>query len=286
MNIYVPELDRHQIGGGFSFLRNFKKGMKRFVHFVDTLEEADILFVAGVTLVEPSVINRAREMGKNIAFRVDNVPRKSRNERNTPHNRMKDYAALSDVVIYQSRWAEKYCEPLCGEGVVIQNGTDREIFYPAEVKPDHPRYLYAYHGKGNEQKGFWTAHIMFQNIYRADHTSEFWFIYDFGSEETGKYQKSNFDFWNGEKIQHLPVLSNAHDIANIMRQCTHFIYPAVADACPNIVNEAICCGLTVVGFPNHTLSGTSEVVDMLDEDRGLDRMCEEYYGVFRVMLNG
>lgn len=263
-------------------MRNLQRGLADRVHFVKHWQDCDIYFITGVTITDPAEVHEAHKAGKFVVLRVDNVPRKSRNRRQSPHERMKEFAQLADVVIYQSKWAEQYCKVLCGEGTVIYNGVDQSIFKPnKEISNDlrKNRYLFMYHGK-NEHKGFWTAHYEFQMIARKNPNAEFWFVYDFG-KDTQELVTANFDFWNGEKFQHLPRVETAQEVAEIMQQCGNLIYPSICDASPNVVLEARACGLGILGFPDGSMSGTKELVEL--DDISLERMCDEYYGVFSLL---
>ena len=82
-----------------------------------------IVLIIGVTITTPSEIHEAKKDGKKIVFRVDNVPKKSRNRRQSPYERIKEFAKLSDVIIYQSKWARDYCFPLAGDGTVSGSHT-------------------------------------------------------------------------------------------------------------------------------------------------------------------
>jgi glycosyltransferase involved in cell wall biosynthesis len=279
MKIYCPNIKEGGIGGGWTFLRNFRKGMAEKVHFVNTWQECDIFFITGITLTDKNELFEAHKAGKKIVLRVDNVPRKSRNRRSSPHERLKEFANLADVVIYQSEWAKSYCYPLCGDGTVIYNGVDQEIFKPRPEIKNPNRYLFAYHGK-NEQKGFWNAHFHFQMEFRKNPQAEFWFIYDFGREEP-ELHEADFDFWQGEHFTKLEKITDPLEMAGIMQQCSYFIYPAICDASPNVVLEAKACGLEVVCPASKELSGTQELIDL--EDISLERMCDEYYGVFLLL---
>lgn len=281
MKVYFPNIKEDGIGGGWTALRNLRKGLADKVQFAHSVEECDIYFVNGVTMVDKNEVYRAHELGKKIVFRVDNVPRNSRNRGGGMHNRMKKFAEIAEVVIYQSEWAKKYCYPLCGDGVVIYNGVDTNIFKPNLEKQNINRYLFAYHGK-NEQKNFWEAHLRFQFIARDNPDAEFWFIYDFGSE-TQRLQEANFDFWQGEDITHVNAVTRPEDMANIMQQCRYLIYPAISDASPNIVTEARACGLEVINAAPKELAGTQELLDP-DLDISLERMADEYFGVFQVAM--
>lgn len=281
IKVYAPNQKQDGIGGGFTFWRNFRKGMGNLVHFVDTWQECDIFFITGITIVDKNEIHEASKSGKKIVLRVDNVPRKSRNKRTSPHERLKEFADLADVVVYQSRWAKDYCYPLCGDGTVIYNGVDTDTFKPAPEKQVANRYIYAYHGK-NEHKNFWEAHLRFQYIQRLDKLASFWFIYDFGAG-TEELEAANFDFWQGERYLHLPKQESPHEMAEILQQCGGgLIYPSISDASPNIVLEARACGIPILHPAPKELSGTQELIEL--EDISLERMCEEYFGIFALLV--
>ena len=280
IKIYAPNSKPDGIGGGFSFYRNFRKGMNEKVFFVDSWQECDIVFITSITLIDKEEVYEAKQNGKKIVLRVDNVPRKSRNKRSSPHERLREFSEISDVVIYQSEWAKDYCYPLCGDGTIIYNGVDESIFKPDLTKQNPNRYLFAYHGK-NEQKNFWEAWLRFQYIFRANPEAEFWFIYDFGRDGQ-ELNDAQFDFWNGEKYKHLDRTDNPEDMARVLQSCGSLIYPAIADAAPNIVLEARACGLKILHPSDRELSGTQELIDL--KDISLERMCDEYHGVFKVIM--
>lgn len=281
MKIFAP-VSRESVGGGWTFYRNFKKGMSQLpdvqVEFVDTWQECDIFFITGVTIVDPSVVREASKAGKKIVLRVDNVPRKSRNRRSTPHERLKEFAELADAVIYQSEWAKNYCKPLCGIGDVIYNGVDTDIFYPPKnPSPDRENnFLFLFHGK-NEHKGFAKAHYLFQMEARKNPKAKFYFVYDFG-RDLPEMIDANFDFWNGENYEYIPKIENPDDVADLMRSCKTLIFPSICDASPNTVLEARACGMDVMGEDDKSLSGTAELMKL--EDISLVNMCEQYYGLF------
>lgn len=280
MKVYAPNIKQDGIGGGFSFWRNFQKGMSKKVHFVRTWQECDIFFIMGITTVVKEEVFEAKRAGKTIILRVDNVPRKSRNRRSSPHERLKEFADMADVVIYQSQWAKDYCFPLCGDGTIIHNGVDLDVFRPNKELQKPNRYLFAYHGK-NETKGFWQAHLEFQYIFRADQSAEFWFIYDFG-RDLQELQTASFDFWQAEKYRHIEKCESAEEMAELLQQCGKLIYPSISDAAPNIVLEARACGLEIICPAPRDRAGTQEMMEV--DDISLERMCDEYYGVFEVAL--
>lgn len=280
MRLFIPNSSKQAIGGGWTFLRNFKKAVGSQVQFVNSVDECDILMICGCTIVDKNIVHKARLMGKKIVFRVDNVPRKSRNRRSTPHERMKEYAELCDVVVYQSKWAEMYCKPLCGEGTIIYNGVDLDIFHPGQEPPEKDIYLYAYHGN-NELKSFWQAHYFYQMVHRENPNAEFWFTYDF-KRDLDELRKAHFDFWNGEKHTYMQKIQKPEEMANVMRMCKYLIYPSFADASPNIVLEARACGLEILHTVPH--GGTQELLDI--KDISIDRMGQEYLSLFKLLTTG
>lgn len=249
---------------------------------MDNWQECDVVLVAGVTLVDLGEIKEAKAAGKPIVYRVGNVPRKSRNRRNTPHNRMKELAGLADIVVHQSEWSKKYCFPLVGDGPVIYNGADPEIFSPAEKKPETERWLFAYHNK-NETKNFWTAWFLFSMRFRENPNAEFWFAYDFGRDDE-ELVNAGFDFWNGEKFRRVDRPQTPEEMADLLKQCTHYVHPAHMDACPNAVLEARSCGLEVVGAAPAELAGTIELLDP-NLDVSAERMAQEYIAACKLAMS-
>jgi len=270
------------VGGGWTFIRNIEKALKDRAHFVDNVKDCDVMLVCGVTITNVGDVKWAKQQGKAVVLRVDNVPKKSRNRRQTPHERMKEIADMCDVVIYQSEWAKKYCEPLTGEGTVIYNGVDTKLFSPAkQLQPSHDRFLFAYHGK-SELKGFWIAHAYFQRMFRENNRAEFWFMNDFG-RELEELQEAKFDFWNGEKYRHFPFAQTPQQMAMVMQQCTHLLFPSVSDASPNTVLEARACGLIIDSIADGGQSGTIELLTK-ELDISLERMGDEYFGVLQLAI--
>lgn len=277
MKIYAPAKTESGVNGGLTFLRNLKKGLADRCQFVNSWQEADIFFITSVTLIDLGELLEAKKAGKKIVFRVDNVPRNSRNKRLTPKpaERMKMFAGLADLVIYQSEWARAYCSPLCGDGTVVYNGVDQEIFYPDLSKQDPNKYLFLYHGK-NELKQFWLAHFYFHKAFVKNQSAEFYFINQFPSAEEEILQKSDYDFWFGEQYTRLPLITDPHKLADLMRQCKYLIFPSTLDAAPNTVLEARACGMEIIGAAIPELAGTQELMDP-KLDISLERMCDEYY---------
>ncbi|MCK5493854.1 MAG: hypothetical protein KAJ14_12155, partial [Candidatus Omnitrophica bacterium] len=99
--IFIPQRAKTGIGGGWTFTANLVKALKDEVQFVDDWQDCDIYFIPGCTLAEREEVKQAKDKGKKIILRIDNVPRNSRN-RNTGTSRLFDMAQMADEVIYQS----------------------------------------------------------------------------------------------------------------------------------------------------------------------------------------
>jgi len=136
LKIYIPNISQTAIGGGFTFLRNLKKSLKDEVEFVSTWQDCDIVFVFGITTIDKNEIHEAVKAGKKLVLRVDNIPRRSRNKRQSPAERLKEFGKLADTVVYQSEWAFAYAGYFAGNGVVITNGVDTEIFNEDDRESD------------------------------------------------------------------------------------------------------------------------------------------------------
>lgn len=284
MIVYIPKTQDDHVGGGWTFLRNFRKAMRGFVQFTDRLEDADLVFIPGVTMVDRDEIERAEQLKKPIVFRMDNIPRKSRNRRNRVYDNIKRYAELAQIVVYQSEWARNYCAPMSGPGEVIYNGVDLEIFNQNDALVDAARknkYLFAYHGK-SELKMFWLAHHHFQMEARKNPDAHFTFIYNFKSE-LAELEDANFDFWNDEKFTYMPPQTSPEVMATLMKECKYLIYPSVSDASPNIVLEARACGMEVIYAAPADLAGTMELLNP-NLDISLERMGREYHALFHLVL--
>ena len=253
MKIYIANQSKQKIGGGWTFLANFTKYAKRQgIKIVDNVDDCDIYFIAGATMVMRDEVQQAKDKGKKIVLRVDNIPRNSRN-RNTGTSRLYDFAQLSDLVIYQSKWAKDYISPfLKKDGTIILNGPDTEIFNEtkgAAIPVDgKPQYLYIQFNR-DETKQWHHTWYDFQMIQREDPDAHLWIIGNFSPEQ----QQYNFDFYNNERFRYVGVLDNPEDMAEYMRSADVLMLPYYNDACSNTLMEYLACNPW--GFVMHNRTG-------------------------------
>jgi len=280
MKIYNPNISKQQIGGGWTFRRNLEKALKDKAEFVDNWPECDIFLISSVTIVDKSEVFAAKKNGKKIVLRVDNMPRKSRNKRMSPHERMKEFAQLADAVIYQSKWAQDWIGSYLGiSGTVIYNGVDTEIFKPSQVRRDSCEdkiFMYIQYNR-DENKRMPEAFDMFTKEWLKNNDHILWIV---GQYSPALVEK-DFDFFRGENIKYFGILDNQEEMAKLMQQADILLYPSYSDSCPNTVIEAKTCGMEV-WHRGH--AGVGEAASI--KDSSLERMGDEYYNLFKKVLNG
>jgi len=277
MKIYNPNISKQTLGGGHTFRRNLEKALSGKVEFVNTWPECDIFLISSVTIVDKGEVHEAKKAGKKIVLRVDNMPRKSRNSRMSPAERMKEFAEMADAVIYQSKWALKWIGSYLGQhGFIIRNGVDTDIFYPLGIKEekDYKKFLMIQYNR-DENKRMTEAFDMFSKEWMEDSNNQLEIVGNFSPELVG----ANFDFFRGEGYNYWGVIEDRMQLANIMRSCDILLYPSYSDACPNTVIEAKSCGMKVW---HHGHAGVGEAASI--EDPSLKRMGNEYLELFNKIL--
>jgi glycosyltransferase involved in cell wall biosynthesis len=258
MKIKLPTNTNQLIGGGISFTRNLKKALKPFgyIFVEDNNQDYDCLFISGATLVSKEDFKEAKEKGKKIILRVDNILEDGKN-RNSGMPRLKEYAKGCDVIVYQSEWAKRMLKPLIGDGVVIYNGVDTDIFYPRKEKKDwdNLRILYSKFSR-NETKQFHET-LYWWREYNLEVKNDVLVLV--GKYADDKIKINNpFELHNNELYEYHGVISQDEKLAEIIRSCDLVFLPYMFDACSNTILEAQACGLPIIY--SHT-GGTPELVD-------------------------
>lgn len=278
MRIHLANESKQTVGGGFTFLRTFEKyARKAGVDFGGDPKEGNIFFIAGATMVQRQVVEEAKRRGLKIVLRVDNVPKNSRN-RNTGTSRLKDFAEMADLVIYQSPWAQKYLSPFLKKtGVVILNGADEEIFNmggPAQPKEAKNQYLFAQYNR-DETKRWHEAWYWYQRAFLHDPDSHLWIVGNFSPENI----EYNFDFFMGEKYRYVGVLDNPEDFAEYLRGTDTLLLPYYNDACSNTLIEARLCGVKHIKHNN--TGGNPAIMEADLKHLTATRMVADYLDAFR-----
>lgn len=255
MKIKVPSLSRLDVGGGASFISNLGKSLKMYGHQLVEDGEYDILLVAGASLCDRYTAINAKTNGKPIILRVDNILEDSKN-RSTGMSRMRDFASLCDVVVYQSEWARRLMTPYCGKGMIIKNGVDTNIFYPRKEEKDWDN-IRVFYGKFSRGEGKNVNVVQYWwREYNLDKEGDTLVLAGRFADDMRKIENP-FEFHNDEKFEYLGVLDSV-SLADCLRHCDVAFLPYFADAAPNQVLEAQACGLPVI---YEEYGGTQEVVD-------------------------
>lgn len=262
MKIFLANYEPHRLGGGWTFANNLVKVMG---DNIGSYDESDIFLICGPTMVQRDEVQIAKERGKKIVLRLDNVVRNSRN-RNTGMSRMKEFSQLADLVIYQSQWAKDYLLPFTKvDGPVILNGVDLDLFKP--VTKVSGTYIYSRFNR-DETKNWEVARYWYSR--RADPQSKLFIVGNFSPELV----EGNFDFYNGESFQFIPTLEH-NSYASLLNTMESFIYTYFNDACSNSLLEARASGCRIID-PHYFLEtgGAQEIMEL--EDISLERMAKEY----------
>lgn len=277
MKIHIANYEPDRLGGGWRFSSNLVKGLG---DKVSNYEEADIYFVAGPTMVSYEEVEKAKQDGKKIVLRIDNIVRNSRN-RNTGMSRMKRFGELADLLVYQSEYAADILgkQFLNREGPVILNGCDTSIFNPkGREESTTARFLYSRVNR-DETKNWEMARFIFQEqSHVRDGEAKLHLVGQF-SPELVEY---NFDFYNDEKYHYWGTITDPETMATIYRNSDYLLYTFFNDACSNTMIEALCSGCEIFdpyGMAN--TGGAPEILHCFEEHGGRDyftieRMTNDY----------
>lgn len=287
MKIHLINNSKQSIGGGWTFLRTFEKYLRKSgIEISESGKDADVILISGATMADREFVELNKSLGKKIVFRIDNVPRNSRN-RNTGTSRLFDFAQMADLVIYQSQWAKNYILPFVKkDGPVILNGADTDIFRPdgtAKPKDGEPQYLYAQFNR-DETKQFHQAWYQYLIIQRNKPKAHLWLAGQFSPE----LQQYNFDFFMGEKFQYCGIIDDPEDMAEIYRGADALLLPYFNDACSQTLIEFINCqdelkwdgcivrsGIDGIIWQNGT-GGNKEILEAPREQLSAEYMTKRY----------
>lgn len=279
MKVFLPKRAKDGVvGGGWSFTSNLIRYLSPKIDFSDSFSKSDIYFIPGPTLAVRDEVKAAKDIGKKIVLRIDNIPRNSRN-RNTGTGRLYDFAQMADLVIYQSEWAKSFIRPFIKkDGPVILNGVDTKVFNESGKKIEKngsPQYLYVRSSR-DETKRWEAAWYYFQKEYFKNNKAHLWIVGKFSSENLNY----NFDLFGGaeKRYKFFGMISDREEMAKIYRSVDKIILPYANEACSNTLLEAMSCGTEIIYNENEGGSIKEQI------NAGVitvEEMCNNYYKVFK-----
>lgn len=287
MKIAIVNQSKQEIGGGWSFINNIRKGFTK--HGQETVDWplADLVLIPSSSMISKELFREIKGAGKKIVLRVDNIPRNSRN-RNTGTTRLLEFAQGANRVIYQSEWAKAYVGGFIGsDGPIIYNGLDLDIFkkegsYLDFKHKGNPIYLYSRYNR-DETKRWEEAWYDYQMIHRGNPNAYLVIVGQFSSELV----ETNFDFFNGERFEFLGIIDNPERMAQCLRGCDYMLATYYNDCFSNTYLEALACGVELLN-PNLT-GGTKEMLELWERKGqdyfSLERMIKEYLNCFEEVVN-
>lgn len=283
IKIFIPQRAQEGIGGGWTFTRNIIKALDGKVEFTNNLSSTDIYFMTSSSTTERDEAQFAKQIGKRMVLRVDNVPRNSRN-RNTGTSKLYDFAQMADVIIYQSKWAKRFVSPFIRrDGIVIINGTDETVFRKEGAvipKDGNPQYLFVRHNR-DETKRWEKAWYDFQTAFFDNNLAHLWIVGQFDPSNI----TFNFDFFGGAeyRYKYFGVIEDRNEMAKMYRSADVLLLPYFIDACSNTAIEAKLCGCKIE-YDRYQGGGTSEIMNTSNSELTLKVMGSKYLEIFKSLV--
>ncbi len=276
MKVYVANYEPNRIGGGWTFARNFIKGMGDLITY--DYNEADVYFITSPSMVLRENVERAWTDGKKIVLRIDNAVRNSRN-RNTGMSRMYDFAQLAHLVIFQSHWAKNYLIPFLRSrknlalAATILNGVDLDYYHDNHGER-FQNILYSRFNR-DETKNWEVARYWYSQHQLTHPNAKLYIAGQFSDD----LRSANFDFYNNERFEFCGVLDET-SLSRLYGVC-ELLYSYYNDACSNTLIEALVSGSKIVGDKYYRTTGGAPEIRRAFEINGreyfsLDRMCKQY----------
>ena len=307
IKVYIEggEKYKNSCGGGFTFLRNLKKGLEGKVEFVGDWKDCDIVFVFGITAIDKTRVHEAVNAGKKLVLRVDNIPRKSRNKRQSPVERLTEFGNKASAVVYQSKWCKEYAGFFIKNDneVIINNGVDSEIFNSKSRNSDGHTYLYINYND-NPNKRFDEAMYWYDMESRQDPKAKL-IIAGNAPKIYIEHPEYNWDLPTNAKVEYRGILDSPVQVASLMRECDYLLYPSFCEAYPNTLLEGMACGVmplylnneggskealhnSIIGVPQYIGDvGSCLKSKLMNPDfkvKTIEEMGEEYLALFNSLI--
>lgn len=251
MNIHIPYNSDQNIGGGYTFFRNFASAISHNPNLtlVNETMPHEVLFAFSPSTISGEVIARSKAKGAKFVLRMDGVPEDNRNS-GKGTRRLVEYALKADFIIFQSNFVQQTVGRILRDNgvvcptVIIQNGVDTSIFTSAGGKVNlqgSPKILHVAYRKDNNKR-YEEVLQMYRELWTYNKQANLILIGRYPTE----WQDYNMGFFNGERYKRMGIMTDDTAKATFMRSCDVMFYPAYADPAPNVVLEAMACGVPIV----------------------------------------
>jgi glycosyltransferase involved in cell wall biosynthesis len=298
--IYIPFNENTRgIGGPSTFMRNLKEYLlKADYPFTDdstNYRNADCIFFP--ISFSSRILDFFKKNDLPIIQRLDGVYYPSKHGIKYIYlNReiKKDYLKYSDFVIFQSKYSRTECFTMLGEidksrYKIIYNGTDKDVFYPAEKKFNKEKIIFTTTGSFRNRDMIEPV-VLALDVLAKKRSIELRVIGPISNREVIKLTNRPYVKCVGKM--------DKKEVAGHLQKTDILIHCQLNPACPNSVIEAVSCGVPVVGFDTgameEVLYFAPELLAYVSDDvfkeykdfkyeRLLDKiiLCIENYGMFK-----
>jgi glycosyltransferase involved in cell wall biosynthesis len=162
----------------------------------------------------------------------------------------------ADRVIYQSYWGKEQLDeilfPVEEHYAIIPNGVNLKVFSPGELPTDDIPVL----GTVGVLRYRYRLETLFQMSLRLDFPHKLLIIGSLDRECQDVLNQFISSEINRGKIEYHPFVQ-ADQLPDFYRRMSILIHPVMGDVCPNVVVEALACGIPVVA---PEFGGTAEII--------------------------
>jgi len=222
-------------------------------------------WAAALFIIGSEGIDTALARGRTVGYRVANaylppwfevMGRTMGPEHHAANAAIARAIEASDVVIYQSRWSkeqlDRYLYERTDRYAVIYNGVDLEQFSPALRGPAGLPVL----GSVGFQRYAYRLETLFEVSRRIQMPHRLLIVGSLDGEAKDVMARYAEDLHLGPRITYQPHVP-PEQLPDLYRRMDVLIHPVSGDACPNVVVEALACGIPVVA---PRFGGTAELI--------------------------
>lgn len=222
-------------------------------------------WAAALFIIGSEGIDKALGRGRTVGYRVANgylppwfeaMGQPMRPEHHAVNAAIARALELSDVVIYQSRWSkaqlDQHIAVRTERYAIIHNGVDLHHFSPAQVSATDLPVL----GTVGVLRYTYRLETFFELSRRLEIPHRLLIVGSLDGAAAAIMARYQADPVIGPRITHQAHVPPAR-LPDFYRQMSVLVHPVSGDACPNVVVEALACGVPVVA---PTFGGTAELI--------------------------